>query len=81
VVALIGENGAGKSTLMKILRRLPARCRRNHHRWKARDDSEVQDATRYGIGFIHQGFIFSTILISPRTFFSGANLLGVARCG
>ncbi|HEV2764956.1 MAG TPA: ATP-binding cassette domain-containing protein, partial [Pyrinomonadaceae bacterium] len=55
VVALLGENGAGKSTLMKILGGVhepdsgeilidgqPARVQ------------NVSDASRYGVGFIHQ---------------------------
>lgn len=55
VVALIGENGAGKSTLMKILGGV--------HQPDAGEiivDGEqveihnVNDASRYGIGFVHQ---------------------------
>jgi len=55
VVALIGENGAGKSTLMKILGGV---CRPDSGEIvidaKAVAIHSVRDATRYGIGFIHQ---------------------------
>jgi ribose transport system ATP-binding protein len=55
VVALIGENGAGKSTLMKILGGV---CRPDSGELvidgKPVAIHSVRDATRYGIGFIHQ---------------------------
>src|SRR5262245_55572253 len=55
VVALIGENGAGKSTLMKILGGV---CRGDSGEifidGKSVAIHSVRDATRYGIGFIHQ---------------------------
>src|SRR5689334_21796424 len=55
VVALIGENGAGKSTLMKILGGV---CRPDSGEiiidGKAVTIHSVGDATRFGIGFIHQ---------------------------
>jgi ribose transport system ATP-binding protein len=55
VVALIGENGAGKSTLMKILGGV---CRPDSGEiaidGKPVAIHSVRDATRYGIGFIHQ---------------------------
>src|SRR6185436_12572831 len=55
VVALIGENGAGKSTLMKILGGVyqPDGGRIEFNGVPATIHS-VKDASRHGVGFVHQ---------------------------
>lgn len=57
VLALLGENGAGKSTLMSVLFGLydpdEGEIRVNEKTVKIHDPN---DATRYGIGMVHQHF-------------------------
>jgi ribose transport system ATP-binding protein len=55
ILALIGENGAGKSTLMKILGGV-VEPDAGALRIEGRETAirTVQDATRLGIGFVHQ---------------------------
>ena len=70
VVALLGENGAGKSTLMKVLGGV-----HQPDSGQIVIDSEpvvihnVSDATRHGIGFIHQELnVFDNLDVAANVF-------------
>ncbi|MDR3709401.1 MAG: ABC transporter ATP-binding protein [Capsulimonadaceae bacterium] len=61
--ALLGENGAGKSTLMNILRgHLRPTGGQIFVRGKAARIASPADATRLGIGMVHQHFLLVPVL-------------------
>ncbi len=70
VVALLGENGAGKSTLMKILGGVHQPDSGEVLLDGARVSLDnVADATRYGIGFIHQELnVFDNLDVAANVF-------------